>query len=96
MVTFLNGNSTFFFDFDINQGKNNENDISSGKLRVFKYECFCWSSHLKYDFGHEKMTFQKWCLEVHRTFSNDSRDKKRFSKGWTTQNDLFYDKTNIL
>ena len=61
------------------------------------YECFCWFSHLKYDFGDQKLTSQKWCLEVHRTLSNDSRDKKRFSMGWTTQNDLFfYEKTNNL
>ena len=53
------------------------------------YECFCWFSHLKYDFGDQKLTSQKWCLEVHRTLSNDSRDKKRFSKGWMTQNSGF-------
>ena len=60
------------------------------------YECFCWFSHLKYDFDDQKLTSQKWCLEVHRTFSNDSRDKKRFSMGWTTQNDLFFMKRQIF
>ena len=35
--------------------------------------------HLKFNFGHKKWTSQKWCLEVHRTFSQEFRVKKRLS-----------------
>ena len=35
--------------------------------------------HLKFHFGHKKWTSQKWCLEVHRTFSQEFGAKKRLS-----------------
>ena len=34
---------------------------------------------LKFRFGHQKWTSQKWCLEVDTTVSKDFRAKKRFS-----------------
>ena len=43
-------------------------------------------SHVKFHFGHKEWTSQKWCLEVHRTFSKEFRVKKRLSIVKTTKN----------
>ena len=52
--------------------------------------------HLKFHFGHKKWTSQKWCLEVHRTFFQEFRVKKRLSilkrmtnRQFLTKNDSF-------
>ena len=47
---------------------------------------------LTFDFRHEKWTSQKWCLEAHRNFSQESRVNKRLSILKRTRNRQFLTK----
>ena len=63
------------FFYDQNEILHAKND----KILEFQKKDFYSFLHVKFHFGQKKWTSQKWCLEVHRTFSTEFRAKKRLS-----------------